>query len=843
MITQAFAVQTQVNNSADTFETAWTRQQAMNTELYNFVAANTIGEETQAWSANLDTYATITPSANMQAILGAETYAAIRVLLNIGDGADVTDTANVTAAGALMDSEVANLAEVKAFDSTDYATAAQGVAADTALQTGDTLDADDVAIDDAGGIITATDVEAALQENRTAIDLNTAKTTNATHTGEVTGSGALTIANNIIEAANLESTNSATDDYIPSYDSASGGFTWVENAGGGGTDDQTASEVNTSTANFDGNLSAADTTVQAALETLDELAGGSGTDDQQITEFTLTGDNLTITLESDSGGQQTVDLSGYDDSGTDDQTASEVSVTDAGGLTTQTDVEAYLAENRTAINLNTAKVGVTVEEQNVNADWDSSSGDSEILNKPTIPTASSLSVDDLITLSGVAEGATNLGTFTGTTISDSQSLKQALQALETAVEGAGGGGTDDQNIESMAWNSSTNTLTVGIEDGNSDTVVFDGMSGIAITLGDDADTTEGKVGWDATLDRLEIGDGAAVQYFGSVDDTAGNGDTNNTYSADKIFDELALKLDATHASDQDAHYTEAQLEALLELQDLQGAVTDAQVPDTITASNYSLTSHDHSGVYEPADAAIAKTDEAETLSANWVNTANPWADNEVADDITAGTAATLATARTIGGVSFDGSANINLPGVNTTGNQDTAGTAAEATALAANGANCSAGSYPLGVDASGAAEGCTDATTEINSAIATAASNYADAKADTNTIQFAFNSTDLGAVATEPAGYMQFEVPVAVEWTTGELVCDGTITSASFTVGSATAPYGTFSDLTGGGITSTGAVTVTGWTDPTAGTNIGAWVDTASTGDATSCKLIFTLVN
>lgn len=33
--------------------------------------------------------------------------------------------------------------------------------------------------------------------------------------------------------------------------------------------------------------------------------------------------------------------------------------------------------------------------------------------------------------------------------------------------------------------------------------------------------------------------------------------------------------------------------------------------------------------------------------------------------------------------------------------------AATATALAANGANCSAGSYPLGVDASGAAESCT----------------------------------------------------------------------------------------------------------------------------------------
>lgn len=37
--------------------------------------------------------------------------------------ADVTDTANVTAAGALMDSEVTNLAAVKAFDPTDYAAA------------------------------------------------------------------------------------------------------------------------------------------------------------------------------------------------------------------------------------------------------------------------------------------------------------------------------------------------------------------------------------------------------------------------------------------------------------------------------------------------------------------------------------------------------------------------------------------------------------------------------------------------------------------------------------------------------------------------------------------------
>lgn len=39
----------------------------------------------------------------------------------------------------------------------------------------------------------------------------------------------------------------------------------------------------------------------------------------------------------------------------------------------------------------------------------------------------------------------------------------------------------------------------------------------------------------------------------------------------------------------------------------------------------------------------------------------------------------LKTARTIGGVSFDGSSNINLPGVNTAGNQNTSGNAASAT--------------------------------------------------------------------------------------------------------------------------------------------------------------------
>ena len=48
----------------------------------------------------------------------------------------------------------------------------------------------------------------------------------------------------------------------------------------------------------------------------------------------------------------------------------------------------------------------------------------------------------------------------------------------------------------------------------------------------------------------------------------------------------------------------------------------------------------------------------------------------------AATATALESARTIGGVSFDGTSNIDLPGVNSAGNQDTTGNAATATILA-----------------------------------------------------------------------------------------------------------------------------------------------------------------
>ena len=84
-----------------------------------------IGTDVQAYSSVLqNTTASFTTTLKTK-LDGIET------------AADVTDTANVTSAGALMDSEVTNLAQVKAFNSADYATAAQGTKADSALQSSD----------------------------------------------------------------------------------------------------------------------------------------------------------------------------------------------------------------------------------------------------------------------------------------------------------------------------------------------------------------------------------------------------------------------------------------------------------------------------------------------------------------------------------------------------------------------------------------------------------------------------------------------------------------------------------------------------------------------------------
>ena len=114
------------------------------------IVATTDNASTSTYASNWSKHDQTDAVQAVVGLTGSVSKSGLLSALNVEDGADVTDTANVTSAGALMDSEVTNLAQVKAFDSSDYATAAQGTTANNALpkaggtMTGDVLYGDNV---------------------------------------------------------------------------------------------------------------------------------------------------------------------------------------------------------------------------------------------------------------------------------------------------------------------------------------------------------------------------------------------------------------------------------------------------------------------------------------------------------------------------------------------------------------------------------------------------------------------------------------------------------------------------------------------------------------------------
>ena len=124
-------------------------------------------------------------------------------------------SANVEAAGALMDSEVTNLAQVKAFDSTDYAAA---LGADDNYVT----DAEKTVIGNTSGTNTG---DNAVNSNYSGL------VSNATHTGDVTGSTALTIANNAVTNAKIAGTGTRNS---TTFYRGDGTFAVPPGAGGSG---------------------------------------------------------------------------------------------------------------------------------------------------------------------------------------------------------------------------------------------------------------------------------------------------------------------------------------------------------------------------------------------------------------------------------------------------------------------------------------------------------------------------------------------------------------------------------------------------------------------------------
>ena len=140
---------------------------------------------------------------------------------------------NAQLAGSIANSKLAN-------DSVSYGGVSLDLGQSDATPAFDLSDATNYPTSSLSGTIATAQIaddavtDAKLADSiNSAITANSAKVTNATHTGEVTGATALTIADNVVDEANLKVSNSPTDGYFLSAQSGNtGGLTWAQVSSG-----------------------------------------------------------------------------------------------------------------------------------------------------------------------------------------------------------------------------------------------------------------------------------------------------------------------------------------------------------------------------------------------------------------------------------------------------------------------------------------------------------------------------------------------------------------------------------------------------------------------------------
>ncbi|MCF8226920.1 MAG: hypothetical protein K9J30_13670, partial [Bacteroidales bacterium] len=126
--------------------------------------------------------------------------------------------------------------------------------------------------------------------------------------------------------------------------------------------------------------------------------------------------------------------------------------------------------------------------------------------------------DAFQTLTGIGAGSTDLGTFTGTTITDNTTVKTALQELETALEA--GGSTDDQTAAEVSFTAAGNIVATdvqaAIEELDAEKLALAGgtMSG-AINMGTNAITNAGAI-TGTTITGNTLTDGTASISGGAI---------------------------------------------------------------------------------------------------------------------------------------------------------------------------------------------------------------------------------------------------------------------------------------------------------------------------------------
>ena len=204
----------------------------------------------------------------------------------------------------------------------------------------------------------------------------------------------------------------------------------------------------------------------------------------------------------------------------------------------------------------------------------------------------------------------------------------------------------------------------------------------------------------ATIDILQVDESATITANLTVNGntTLGNAATDTVTVTADVASPLLPSADDTYdlgavGSEWRNLYVDgtANIDALVaDTADINGGTVDGAVIGGASAAAGTFTSLNASGTATLAtvdinagniDGTVIGAASAAAITGTTITGTSFVGD--ITGDVTgnADTATALATARTIGGVSFNGTANINLPGVNAAGNQDTSGTAADATIL------------------------------------------------------------------------------------------------------------------------------------------------------------------
>lgn len=173
-------------------------------------------------------------------------------------------------------------------------------------------------------------------------------------------------------------------------------------------------------------------------------------------------------------------------------------------------------------------------------------------------------------------------------------------------------------------------------------------------------------------------DGANSASLCMPDSATLSGDVSvDAFNSEGKFSAAAYGTATVDATALNEASVEAGLEAVMDLQDMQGAVVDAQVPDTVTINGGPVTLVQSAAPAPTAEGRLEwETDDDHLIVGDGAAQVEFVPAEDVSGDATMTDAGVLEVA--------------------------------QADALEANGANCSAGSGALGVDTAGAAESCTD---------------------------------------------------------------------------------------------------------------------------------------